>query len=134
MQIQQWITKETISKIILPYSKMIQGAFAIEFYKMINSPNWIGNIVLEENIKCKGLDFILVLDKHIRKYNWQFYTWNLKTQLYLAHDNKLYFESYNRDFSYPNFCFIQKHYCIKNNEIINSSKFVTEVKSIIKKN
>ncbi len=134
MQVQQWITKENISKLILPYSKMIQGAFAIEFYKMINSTNWIGNIILEENIKYNGLDFILVLDKYICKYNWQFYTWNLKTQLYLKHGNNFYFESYNKNFSYPNFSFTQNYYCIKNNNIIDESKFVNEIKCIIKKN
>lgn len=74
---QNWITKETISRLILPNSKIIEGAFALEFYKMLNSNNSIGNIILEENIK--GINFSLMLNKYINKYNYQIFGYHIKT-------------------------------------------------------
>jgi hypothetical protein len=134
MNIQNWITKETISKLILPYSKTIQGLFIIEFNKMMNSHNWIGNIIMEENIQIKHMNFLLILDKYINKYNGNFYSFDIKTQVYIENKNNVYLESYIKNFNCLGNMFHQKYYCVKNGDISYNNKYVNEIKSIIKKN
>ena len=134
MNIQNWITKETISKLILPHSKMIQGAFAIEFNKVLNHNNWIGNIVLEENIQIANTNFFLILTNYINKYNTNIYSFDLTTQVYIQNKNNSYLESYIRNFNYLSNMYHQKYYCVKDGKISYDDKYVKEIKQHIKKN
>jgi hypothetical protein len=131
MFLNQWITKETVSKLIIPHSKMIQGAFAIEFNKMLESNNWIGNIVLEENIIVKDINFFLIINKYINKYNWNYYSYDLTSQVYFQHNNNTYLESYLKNFNQNAMMFNEKYYGVKNNKIYYNNKIVNEVKKIL---